>query len=356
MFFSDRNFIVKNNTIFLLLVSLILFSGLDAAFELLRYVKYLIIPLVIFLFVVTKIEIKEVHKAFYVFLLTSFLSLFFSNLDGIKDFIFILCYALPFLFIRDIYYTVERVFLMTVVIFIIGVLVSGIGSFNFSLIDSTSSFESHSFAFVFGLFSVYFLISKKWRWFLISLIFSILVLKRISLVAVLLCTLVTLIPRGFLYKILNWKVMLLFNSVVIYICYYITTDSFNDITIDYLGVSSSYLTMGRSVLYGEIFNYTNWDLLSFIFGKGFGSTYSLLSVVAWEDKVHLHNDILKIMYENGVLTLIIFLYFLYKVPLKNRVFVLYINIIFFTDNTFTYTFVMFFFMFLTLKLYNENTN
>ena len=350
---NNLNFKIYDNKIILqCFLGLILLSSLDVAFDSLRYIKYLVLPIALLLLLIAKPMLHSVHKAFLVFLLLTFASLPFSTEEGVKDYIFIMAYTLPFLFIDKTYVSAPRVFIIVALVFSLSVMLTGQKNFSFSIADSKSSFENHTFAFVFGLFAVYFLITKRLLYFLFALILCILVLKRISIVAIFICSLLCYLPKRTVDSILKWPLILTVNVVGIVLCYFITTDSFNEYTNDLFGMSAAYLTMGRSVLYGEIFNHTNeW---SYLFGNGFGSSYQALASVAWLDKVHLHNDILKILYENGLIVLVAFITQLYRGSLSNKIFAVYLNIIFFTDNVFVYTFVMFFFMFLSLKLQERN--
>src|SRR5690606_5333711 len=116
----------------------------------------------------------------------------------------------------------------------------------------------------------------------------------------------------------------------ILVAYYITTDSFDYFSQEYFGVSSSFLTMGRTALYDSVFS-SSRDYISMFFGSGPGTSYSIAaaSIFVVDGKVNLHSDVLKLYYELGIVVFLAFFFMTYKIRDLRIYLFMYINIVLF---------------------------
>lgn len=339
-----------------LIIFLMLFSGLGEVAHILSYSKYLVFPLAMILIIRNSIVWDGCSSPFLLLLLSGILHFWSITQDGLKDIFFISTYVIPFLIIKKQYLDSKMLFIGVMFIYLITIPFSWKGSYEFSLLDSKSSLESHTFAFVFGLFSIHFFLTKQKIYLIIALVMSILVLKRISLIAIILIYTLTFLPERIKTNILSKWFLVLANLIYLAGCVFISTPEFNSISQEYFGVSSSYLTMGRSILYGEIFSTFDFSLFSWGFGNGIGSAYDALQFVSWVDKLHLHNDVLRIFYEHGLIVLVLFFVLLYSGKRDIKIMGLYINIVMLTDNIIVYAFVMFIFLYLCRESIEHENN
>ena len=140
-----------------------------------------------------------------------------------------------------------------------------------------------------------------------------------------------------LYSLLSFFLIMLFSSGLL--------DVFID---DYFGISSNSFSMGRFVIYQNVFNEIINNPQILILGAGAGAGYSNLNYFVEYDFQYsnLHSDILKISYEYGAIFLIIFIYKLSSFKSNDsRLFVLYLLIIFISDNIFVYSMISYYIKF-----------
>ncbi|WP_257293962.1 hypothetical protein [Endozoicomonas sp. YOMI1] len=212
------------------------------------------------------------------------------------------------------------------------------------LLGSTSFFEDDNYSFVFPIFALYFFYSGNKRNAILALALSVLTLKRIALVGFFIGFFYMLMPAN----IKNKRVVvvffaLTFNLIYLYASYFITTDYFNELSLYYTNTPAAHFTMGRSAIYSALFD--GRSFFDHIFGSGLGKTYYIAAdIYNTSIKYNLHSVILKLYYEIGILSLLTFVFFLYKNASKSAIpFVIYFNVLLFTDNVITYFFVMFFY-------------
>ncbi|OIN07236.1 O-antigen ligase family protein [Oceanisphaera psychrotolerans] len=336
------------------LIGIVLFlfvvSALDKYIEGVRYIKYLIPPVCFVYAIVTKtgLTIKESGVKAFVFLAVyTLLMVPLGNQYGLHDVYFYLTFLSPFVVglrpsmkVKNLFILFSSVFFITQMANILS------GGFEFSLMDSKSTFEDHTFAFVIGLFAICFLVTEKKSLFIIALVLAILSLKRISLLAIIVCGLIYFLTRRSNKPVaLVVTLALTANILYIFAAYFVATPEFSELSQQFFGVNASQLTMGRNVLYSSIFHDSNSGFISKVFGHGAGDSYILAaaSIFNQDGKVNLHSDILKIYYELGLVGLCFFISLLYTYKTKAVYLAVYINVIFLTDNVSTYPLVMFVF-------------
>lgn len=338
---------------------ILLISSLDVYIIGARYIKYLV-PIFCLIYWIQSsewcIKLTPATTPFSVLIIASLPLLIFSNAYGAFDLYFYLTALAPFLFATGLRINPERAFVYTSIVYVIVILPKFLSQgFYYSFSSSSSVFEQSTFAFVFGLYSVYFLHTKNFKYFAISLILSILVLKRISILAIFLISVINFFPKKYLVLLLRPWLMVGLNVFSVFIVFLITTAWFDGFSRETFGMNASQLTQGRNVLYQAMHELQHNGLLGLLFGNGLGVTYSLAAdTIGHDSKVNIHSDILKIYLESGLVILCIFIYLLYKSSRVIFPLVLYINIIFLTDNISTYVLVMFTFYFLSQDLIIRN--
>jgi hypothetical protein len=327
------------------------------------FVKYLTIPLFfIFLFSENKgiaIVANENLKAWLLLiavgLITSIFHVEFFLDGGFKDLIIISSYVMIFLLIKD--YEFRVVLLFQFLVFSTLLLFLFMDKNEFSILDSTAVYES-PISFVFGAFFIYFLVNKKWLYVSISLFFVILTLKRVALLAMLVVTIVHILPIYYKHYVLKSRMFVLYSLLSFFLIMLFSSGLLDVFIDDYFGISSNSFSMGRFVIYQNVFNEIINNPQILILGAGAGAGYSNLNYFVEYDFQYsnLHSDILKISYEYGAIFLIIFIYKLSSFKSNDsRLFVLYLLIIFISDNIFVYSNIMFFILLLAYKLEYDYT-
>lgn len=227
-------------------------------------------------------------------------------------------------------------------------------SLNFSIdaffMSETSSAETNIFAFVFGLFAIYFLSIKNYKCFLINAIFVFLSFKRITFLGL---TIVFFIHFFSLYKLKGIVVLsIIVNFLWLYLSHFITTDIFAEISQKTTDLPPGFLTMGRSTFYEVIWEeFKNNDLIqNLIIGLGGGQTRIIMHEFYGDEAHLLHNDILKIFIEYGILVFSTFVITLYHNKKEIVLLTIFLNISFLTDNTLIYEPVIFLYFLLSYSL------
>lgn len=232
---------------------------------------------------------------------------------------------------------------------------------DFSLLaflkSSTSTAEINAPAFIFPSFFIYHLYKgNKWM-ALLNLFVSIIFFKRIVFIAIMVVIGIYCYQRYISKK--SFKRINPIFFISINIIYILTTISFangtfNDFLYHTFGISVGELSMGRNTLYRILTKeFANSDILSLLFGHGAASTYSIMNMRTADD---LHNDVLKITFDNGIILFVIFFYYLYKEANNwpKLSLAVMMNIFFLTDNTLIYTIVIMAFFFVNQEFEQNN--
>lgn len=218
-------------------------------------------------------------------------------------------------------------------------------------LSNVSSIESNILPFIIGLFAVYTFVNKKRTLFLLNVIALVLTFKRMAIIGMIFSLL-----GWFFFKRIRYLYLLIFalsiNVGWIFMSYYITTDDFFDYTKKVFKMHPAEITTGRSALNLSVFE-TSKSLKFYLKGGGEGYAEQLS-----RDKYNLllHNDILSILVNHGIIIFVLFIYLLYRSSKYNKDaigLILFLNLSFFTDNTRIYTPVMFCFYLLMNELYKN---
>ena len=340
--------------------SLIFISGFSTYFEPLKYAKYLILPLLVILVAAFKskkmqvliVKDKIVIPFVFLVLYGCFSSVFIYDVEGVKDLYFIATYSLPFVFFD---FQVKRSYVNGVFVLFVGQfflkLITNAGGGAFSLLDSKGILESTD-CFIFGFFAIYYASISELKKSLFCFVLIFISLKRIVLLGCLASLLVLFLDR----KIFNVnRPIILFGfasfCTVITVCF--GAGVFDQLIFDVFGVSPNYLTMGRSNIFGSVVD----DFLTgkgLVFGNGLGTVYPKVEMASNGLNHNLHSDLLKVLYEYGLVGFILLFSFLSRLPENVNVgFFVILIASFMTDNILIYSHVMFFYLFLGRALQND---
>jgi len=330
-----------------------------------RYIKYLVSFLAIFI-VISKQNSLKIHipEAVYPFLLLisyGILNVYSANFGGIKDLFFIFSGVVVFLCIKKTYINLIHVNYLIFILFFL--LTPDLASFSlnsFSLKDSTSFIDYETnISSILGMFALLALYHKNFFLLIFNILLMLVNMKRISLLALLVVLILWFIPKKISCIFLNKYSMVFINLMFLCLLYLFGKGYFDTYLQQILGMSSKWLSMGRTVLYQGVLNEMSTDFFSMIFGFGSGSAYPLtLHSLDFSDGVNypnLHSDILKIFFEYGFVIFGIFFFFLYRTKhLFQKYLALYLNILFLCDNVLVFSHVLFFY-FLIQMFYDLNS-
>lgn len=265
--------------------------------------------------------------------------------------------VLPFLNNKAINIDIKKLNYFAILFF----LISSYGQLNSISLSSLLTFliksdletESIMLSFIFPFFAMYFLINKSSTFFIINIICTIIAGKRIALLALLVGSfLYVLLSRMSTkkYEKIKWMIpvlALLFNILYLFLSYQLASGGLSDLIFEYTGLSSNAFTMGRESLYSTAFTEFNTsDIFDVLLGES--KIYDLL------ESDRLHNDIMVIWMENGLIVFCIFWFLLYrKCNIEILAYTLILNILFMTDNTLVYVPVLFFACFF-IRLASQN--
>jgi hypothetical protein len=207
-------------------------------------------------------------------------------------------------------------------------------------------------AFPFGIFSLYFLIEKRYSKGFFSLGLFILSFKRISMVAFILSMAVyffyfVVLKRNFKRnKIVAY--FLTFNILLLTVLYFFINGDFTKLIYKNTGISVNQFSQGRFQIYNDIINHFSDKIWT---GSSLGYTNIYLSN-KYVDISFLHSDILKLIIEFGIFSFLIWMvYFMYTniSNYKSVPIVLFINVLFLSDNVFIYFDTLFIFYLVLIK-------
>ena len=330
---------------YFLVIALVCISLLDAIVPEIRYVKYIVLPLLLIVWVASehrfKLFVKDYTLPFLLLLLSPVYSFYNMTALGYKDIFFIASYLAIFLFFQGIRINIKRINILLAVFFILNAIIGSRGYFFISLMGSYSSIESATFGFIFGFFAIYWMTKKNYRAFLLNLILLFFSFKRIAFIGLVLVFLIWLLPERIQKILVSFPVIISANITALILTVLFSLGIFDEVITNIFDVSANALSMGRQVLYYDISYEIASDPASFfIMGTGLGSTYNF---VAEYGASNLHSDMLKIFSELGFLVFIGFIYLLYKVKQpESKLLAIYLNVIFLSDNILIYVSVMFY--------------
>ena len=314
----------------------------------LRYLAYLT-PFVVLVVVVFRdgFAIEPWSKPFFIIVAAGVLGFPYLTDEGIKDLLFIVSGTSIALIGRYAKFKIDALLWSCVCASLVRFVFEGKG-IGFSFIESTSPFES-PLAFAYGLIALYSFYTRRYFLLFVSVLMCFVSFKRIALVA-----LIAGVAGAWLLSVKKdgklgvgrLSLVLVCNALACWLIVSYAVGDLDDILYELTGVSSNQLGMGRqSLLYQVSFMLSNNFLDFFLFGQGAGSAYGYVDAIgATGLRENLHSDLIKILFEYGVVVAVSFIVFLYRAARGAMAvsIVIYTNIVFFTDNILIYHFYLFF--------------
>ncbi len=215
---------------------------------------------------------------------------------------------------------------------------------NFSidafLKSETSTWENNHHPFLFLLFFIYSLERKYWFLVFLNAAFIILSFKRVVFIGSLM-SLVVLFT-----DLRKTKRILLIPFILLLFSFSLSWPNISDFVEENTGLYMSHLTQGRSVFYNDVIsNYLDWNTL--IFGAGLTNVTSF-SVL--RNEYLLHNDLLKVFLELGLIGFLIIQIGFYR--LLRVSYYIPLMLLFSTDNVLVYLHFLYFLTVFNLKSAN----
>lgn len=208
---------------------------------------------------------------------------------------------------------------------------------------ASSELESESnLAFQFGMIVIVYAHHRKWLMMIIAAILLILAFKRIAILGVVLVGLLYLVKKmtnGWINPAKGKWLIIASNLAMVSVLFLFFMGNFDDLVFDIFGVSPNFLTVGRYDVYTEIFRH--FGGVKF-WGFGLGAINTFLAGANYE-LVNLHSDVLKIFFELGPIAYLFWILLFHSWPRHMLVasLAIYMNVLFMTDNTFIYFDVLF---------------
>ena len=353
-----------------LILYMISYIGSSLVLHEFRYFKYVITFLFFFVFVLPTFQSIKFSNTYYkrleffwvfiVLILLTGISYFlvdsFDPVQFVKDFSFIAIsimfyFLLPIMYKqgqdRKINYSYMFIRFGFITISIIFLFISAknilMSPFQFNLfrflIDSQSPFET-TMAFPMGMFVIFFSYYNKKALFWTSLIFTLLSSKRIVILALILIYIINRLTPSI--RSLNKQAVILIaviiNLIFVYIIIQFSLSKYDPFIEQYLGLSADYISMGRKSIYENLFSRDEGNWVKFFFGNGLGTSY-VETTNFLEKEENLHSDVLKLFFDTGLLGLVIWIVFIYKLAFINKIAFLlttYLNILYLPDNVLIY--------------------
>lgn len=223
------------------------------------------------------------------------------------------------------------------------------------LASETSSGETNMLPFLFGFFTLFWVIKKNWFYAGVNILFSIFAFKRIAIIGIIIGLLYWLLPSGIKDVIKKIQLPLFANLSLLVFFLLVASGAFDEIVREMTGLSIGHFTQGRSTFFELVYPpLERMDAKVISIGIGQGQLVELLFTRLGERQL-FHNDLVKIFVENGIIVYILFFYYLYRRKNHGQMLMaIYLNLLFITDNTVIYTPVIFLFLLFTSELSDEN--
>ena len=165
---------------------------------------------------------------------------------------------------------------------------------RFARVEST-------FAFLFGLFTIYYAYKRRWKTLAVSVVFTYLADKRIVLLAIVASIVIMAVLRFFENnrKLVHavWAVVTGFVYLYLYLIYSGIMDAFC--------WGANINTNGRVEMYSRMAN--EFHFSPTFLGEGLGKVENMLAFWNVEKFANLHNDLLKFYIELGFLGLLVYM-------------------------------------------------
>ena len=327
-------------------------------FEYLKYLSFLLFIIYISSFKVKKVINPQILP-FLLLIVSAIVHINSISTQTIFNIIFYSAGLVLFIFNEHIKFPVKKALYLSITMTFLFFISSTNINANFlslqSLIVPPDDIPA-SLSYIFGFITIIFLLEKKYKLALLAFIFIIIVPKRLVILSTLLIIFLNFIPTFLSKYVLNKKLLILINITFLIFTIYLTIGVYDDFIITNTGLQPGHLTSGRTSFYSYVMNTSNiFENSNWITGIGEGSVVNILKG-NFRGTYLLHNDILKILIEHGVIVLVFFSFMLYRKGNYNQKMIsLFYNFLLFFDNTLIYPFA-FVFYFMAWNHFSDKNN
>jgi hypothetical protein len=314
-----------------------------------RYL-FLAVPVLVLLVLIGDADARmpEEVMPFFALILMGLVMAPLNNTEGVKDLYLAFC-GLCIAFLKD--WPKVRLWHIMLALTTAFLVLNGITGgfttrFHFDVMNSYSSLEGSS-SFVFAILVPLAVMRKRYFLALLALALTILTLKRIAILGAGAGIFFALLGERRGKYLLTWPVMLLANVVALGTIMAYSSGAFDTLIADWTGQSANQFGQGRYALQLTAVKEITAEPWKFILGQGAGAVYDMTHVSIWTEaeKILLHCDSLKILYEFGAIFWILFFWAMYRVKsYAAKVGFVVVNFIILTDNVLSYNFFIYYFL------------
>jgi hypothetical protein len=224
-------------------------------------------------------------------------------------------------------------------------------SLDYSVLDSKSSFES-TLAFPFAVLACFYILKSRWMLSLVYILLVFISLKRIAIISILITLIAKVIPKNLRVILINPFLIVGISLFVTLITIYFAYGQFDKDILEIFDRAANDFSKGRQQLWLTALKGLDYKFTDFIFyGSGIGQVVTVLLKGFGVDKILIHNDILALYLELGLMFLIIFLVLhLLQKNYEQQVLALALTTLLFTDNVLIYQHVMLTYLFAQSQL------
>ena len=168
------------------------------------------------------------------------------------------------------------------------------------LLSTNSDIES-SLGMIFGYLGLYFLTTKKYRYFTFCFMLFLLNYKRIVLVGFVLSAgyyLIISIRKSRSLPLKTWLYAAPFILLTLLLA--ISSGELNELVTDITGRGMNHITTGRYAIHNEIFE-TLFIYPQIFFGYGIGQTHQMVASFSFTHMTLVHSDYLMLLYDIGII-------------------------------------------------------
>ncbi|NVK40622.1 MAG: hypothetical protein HWE39_05205 [Oceanospirillaceae bacterium] len=328
----------------------------------LRFLKYLPLAAALILLVKNNFTIStsrvKYFAPFLMIVLWSATKLLFGQPISIPELIFIISSFILFFFEfnLDLNYKLINQFLFAFFFLSVGLKIQIDFSLEALLASETSSGETNMLPFLFGFFTLFWVVKRNWLYVVVNIFFSILTFKRIAIVGIIIGLLYWILPSRFKNFINRIHLPIIINLTLLMFFFFVASGAFDEAVKELTGLSIGHFTQGRSTFFELVFSpLEEISLRVLSVGIGQGQLVELLFYQLGERQL-FHNDLVKIFVENGLIVFLLFFSFFYRRKTHSQMLLaLYLNVLFITDNTLIYTPVIFLFLLFTAEFDIQHT-
>lgn len=331
------------NYLFVVVAIVLLATDMSIYFAPIRFLKYITLPVFVAVLLAKRLQLTDSNirlvMPFALLVVYNLLKVALWSPVDYTELVFIASSFILFLVVDNFEVDMRGLTVICIIAFFAFSATNLVMDFSLDAFfrSETSTGETSMLSFLFGLLCLFFFVKKKYLWFLLSGLFVIMSFKRIVVMGVLACLFIGVMPRVFKKLVLNKWTIILGNCALIVFFFYLANGYFDEMVMQYTGLSISHFTQGRS----DFFKLVLPELMDrryevFFSGIGQGNLVNILKSAGENDL--FHNDTFKLFVESGIFIFLIFNYLLFSAKnMKQMLLFVFLNILFLTDNVMTYT-------------------